>query len=96
MKKNVIIINVGRGPVIDEKGLVKALNEGLIAGAGLDVLETEPLPADSPLLTIQDNTKLVITPHVGWASVESRQRSVDEVECNIEAFLNHKDRNIVG
>ena len=74
---------------------MRALNEGLIAGAGLDVMETEPLPADSPLLEIQDSTKLVITPHIGWASVESRQRSVDEVIKNIEAYLNGEERNIV-
>lgn len=95
MKENVLIINAGRGSIISEKCLVRALNEGLIAGAGLDVLETEPLLPDSALLTIQDNTKLVITPHVGWASVESRQQAVNEVAYNIEAFLNHEERNIV-
>lgn len=95
MKPDAVLINVARGPIVNEKCLVRALNEGLIAGAGLDVMETEPLPADSPLLEIQDSTKLVITPHIGWASVESRQRSVDEVIKNIEAYLNGEERNIV-
>lgn len=95
MKRNAILINVARGPVVVEKDLVRALKENLIAAAGLDVMETEPLPADSELLSIQDNTKLVLTPHVGWASVESRQRSINEIAYNIEAFLNGKERNIV-
>lgn len=95
MKRSAVLINVARGPVVDEGSLVKALKEGLIAGAGLDVMETEPLPADSPLLELQDSTKLVITPHIGWASVESRQRSVDEVLKNIEAYVGGVERNIV-
>lgn len=96
MKRNVLIINTARGAVMNENDLVRALDEGLIAGAGLDVFETEPLPAYSGLLKVKDNTKLVMTPHVGWASVESRQQAVYEVEYNIEAYLRHEDRNVVG
>lgn len=95
MKRNMILVNMARGAVMNENDLVKALDEGLIAGAGLDVFETEPLPAYSRLLKIKDNTKLVMTPHVGWASVESRQQAVYEVECNIEAYLKHEERNVV-
>ncbi|MCD8037806.1 MAG: hydroxyacid dehydrogenase [Lachnospiraceae bacterium] len=96
MKETAILINTARGPIVNERDLARALNEGLIAAAGLDVLEKEPLPQDSPLLSIQDGTRLVVTPHVGWASVEARQRSVEEVAANIDAYLRGIDRNVVN
>lgn len=95
MKKSAVIINVGRGTIINETDLAKALNEDLIAGAGLDVLEREPINEDNPLLKIQDSTKLLITPHIAWASVEARKRLWNDVDLNIEAFINGEERNLV-
>lgn len=96
MKKSAYFINVGRGPIVAEEDLVKALEEGLIRAAGLDVMCVEPLPIDSPLLKIQDSQKLLITPHTAWATSEARQRCVDEVAENIKAFLRGESRNIVS
>ena len=95
MKKNAILINVGRGPIVNEKDLAEALNAGVIAGAGLDVLSAEPMKADNPLLAVQDSRKLVITPHIAWASVEARQKLVDEVAENVRAWMNGTPRNLV-
>ena len=95
MKPSVVLINVGRGPIVDEPALVDALNNGQIAGAGLDVMETEPLPADSPLFNVKDPDKLLMTPHMAWASVEARQRLVNEVALNLKAFLRGERRNRV-
>lgn len=96
MKKSAYLLNLGRGSIINEHDLVKALEEGLIAGVGLDVLSEEPMTANSPFLSIKKNRhKLLITPHIGWASVESRNRVLQEVYKNIEAFSNGEERNIV-
>lgn len=96
MKETAILINVARGPVVDTQALYDALIRNQIAAAGLDVLEKEPMTKDNPLAKIQDSTKLVITPHMSWASVESRTRLVEEVYKNIEAFLNGENRNVVN
>lgn len=96
MKKSAILVNVARGPVVDTQALYEALTEGQIAAAGLDVLEKEPISKDNPLGTIKDSTKLIITPHMAWASTEARERLVSEVAKNIEAFLGGEDRNIVN
>lgn len=93
MKKNAILVNVARGPVVVDADLAEALEQGIIAGAGLDVLTVEPMEADNPLARIKDSTKLIITPHMAWASVEARQRCLDEVYKNIEAFMNGEERN---
>lgn len=95
MKKTAIFLNLGRGPIVVEKDLAKALKEGEIAAAGLDVLCVEPIAADNPLNEIKDSNKLIITPHIGWASRETRQRLMDEVYKNIEAFQKGEERNIV-
>lgn len=95
MKKNAILLNLGRGTIVNEKELVKALNENLIAAAGLDVLEHEPMNQGNPLLQVQDGSKLLVTPHIAWASVEARQTVIKEVYANIEAFSNGKKRNRV-
>ncbi len=95
MKKDAILLNLGRGPILDEKALAQALLKGEIGGAGLDVLCVEPMAADSPLLAVKDSTRLIITPHIGWATVEARQRCVDEVAKNIEAYLAGRERNCV-
>ncbi len=96
MKKTAILINVARGPVVNTQALYDALTGGEIAAAGLDVLEKEPMAKDNPLRQIQDSTKLIVTPHMSWASVESRIRVVEETCRNIEAFLHEEERNVVG
>lgn len=93
MKRNAILINVARGPVVNDADLAEALNNGTIAGAGLDVLGVEPMEKDNPLGLIKDSRKLLITPHMAWASVESRQRCFDEVLLNIRAFMEGGERN---
>lgn len=95
MKDSALLINVARGPIVNEIDLAKALEENIIGGAGLDVLGIEPMAKDNPLSRIKDSTKLIITPHMAWASVEARQRCFDEVYKNIEAFLNGEERNIL-
>lgn len=96
MKKTAILINVARGPIVNTQDLYEALMEGKIMAAGLDVLEKEPMELSNPLSKIKDSTKLIITPHMSWASVEARTRLVEEAAKNIEAFLNGEDRNIVN
>ncbi len=96
MKETAILVNVARGPVVDTQALYEALTEGRIAAAGLDVLEKEPISKDNPLGKIKDSTKLIITPHMAWASTEARMRLVDEVTKNIQAFLDGEERNIVN
>ena len=87
MKPEAVFINVGRGPIVEENGLLRALQEERIAGAALDVLEQEPMAADNPLLAIQDSRRLLITPHMAWASRESRQLLVKKLEENLQSFL---------
>jgi glycerate dehydrogenase len=93
MKKSAILLNLGRGPIIDEEGLARALKEERIAGAGLDVITKEPISEDNPLNDIKDSTRLIITPHIAWATYEARERLMKEVYENICAFINGKDRN---
>lgn len=95
MKSSAILINVARGPIVNEADLVTALKEGIIAGAGLDVISAEPMKEGNPLLEIQDSGKLVVTPHIAWATGEARQRLTDEVYLNIEAFLRGEKRNLI-
>ena len=96
MKKTAILINVARGPVVNNHDLYEALKAGTIAGAGLDVIEKEPITADNPLSKIMDSNKLYITPHLAWASVEARTRCVEGVRMNIQAFQKGEKRNIVN
>lgn len=92
MKKNAVLINTSRGQVIDETALAEALKNGIIAGAGLDVLETEPPRADCPLFGL-DNC--YITPHIAWAGFETRERLMKICRENVEAFLSGKPVNLV-
>jgi len=87
MKKEAIFLNLGRGPIVVEEDLAKALEEGWIQAAGLDVLAKEPMAADNPLRGIKDSNKLLITPHIAWASVEARTRLMKIIEGQIEEFL---------
>lgn len=95
MKKTAYLINVGRGGIIVEEDLAKALTENEIAGAGLDVLEHEPMEKNNLLLGIRNSMRLIITPHIAWASVESRKRCVEEVILNIESYIEGNSRNRV-
>lgn len=95
MKKSAVLLNLGRGPIVDEHALCRALKEDWIAGAGLDVLTAEPMAADNPLIEIQDSTRLIITPHIAWATVEARQRVTQEVYENILACQRNEERNVV-
>ena len=81
MKPSSIFINVGRGPIVVEQDLADALNEGVIAAAGLDVLAVEPMAENNPLRYIKDSEKLIITPHIAWASIEARTRLM-QIICN--------------
>ena len=87
MKRSAIFLNLGRGPIVVESDLAEALKSGEIAAAGLDVLTTEPMTADNPLREIKDSGKLIITPHIAWASVEARTRLMKQVEQNIREFF---------
>lgn len=95
MKKTAVLLNLGRGKIVNEEALVKALETEEIAGAGLDVISVEPILPDNPLLRITDSTKLIVTPHIAWATVEARRRCLEEVYENIVAFTHGEDRNIV-
>ena len=94
MKDTAIFINVARGPIVDEKGLAKALHKKKIAAAGLDVLEHEPMDKDCPLCKLDESDRLLITPHIAWAAVEARTRLLDEVWMNLDAFMNGEERNV--
>lgn len=92
MKNTAFLINTSRGQVIDEKALAEALNDGKIAGAGLDVLSSEPPERDNPLLGAKN---CFITPHIAWAGYETRVRLMDICRSNVEAFLSGKAQNCV-
>lgn len=96
MKKSAILVNVARGPVVDDEALYTALMENQIAAAGLDVTSTEPMKASNPLSKFMDSNRLLITPHMAWASIEARTRVVTETYQNIQAFLRGENRNIVN
>jgi len=93
MKKSAVLINTSRGPVIDELALKTALDNGVISHAYLDVLCVEPMSKDCPLINAKNIT---ITPHIAWAPKESRQRLIDIVASNIQAFLDGKEQNVVN
>ena len=93
MKPNAVIVNTGRGPLINEADLCEALAAKRIAGAGLDVQEVEPPAEDSPLYTL-DN--VIITPHMGWKGLETRQRLVGIIRDNVQAFFKGEPINVVS
>lgn len=93
MKTSAVIVNTGRGPLINEADLCEALAAKRIAGAGLDVQEVEPPAADSPLYTL-DN--VIITPHMGWKGLETRQRLVGIIRDNVQAFFKGEPINVVS
>lgn len=87
MKPSAVLLNVGRGPIIVEEDLAKALENGTIAAAGIDVLDEEPMNAKNPLRRITDSTKLIITPHIAWASMEARTKLMESIYNQIAEFL---------
>lgn len=93
MKDGVILINTARGGLISEKDVADALNDGKIAAAGVDVVQKEPIPADSPLLSAKN---CYITPHIAWAPRETRNRLLGIVVDNLQAFLNGEKLNVVN
>ncbi len=93
MKPGSFLINTGRGPLVDEAALACALNAGILAGAGLDVLSKEPPAADNPLLTARN---CIITPHIAWATLAARQRLMNATVANVRAFLSGHPQNLVG
>jgi glycerate dehydrogenase len=93
MKRSAWIINTSRGPLIDEQALADALHNGIIAGAGLDVLSVEPPPPDHPLLAAPN---CFVTPHIAWATTAARRRLMDEAVENIRSFLRGEPRNVVN
>lgn len=95
MKPTALLINTARGGIVDEVALADALRDNRLGGAGIDVLTTEPPRAGNPLLA-DDIPNLILTPHIAWASVESRQRLLDQIGLNIAAFLNGEPRNRVN
>ena len=92
MKPIAFLLNTSRGPLIDESALAKALNEGRIAGAGLDVLAVEPPTADNPLLRAKN---CLITPHIAWATRAARSRLMEAVVENVRAYLTGESKNVV-
>lgn len=93
MKDGVMIINDSRGPLIVEEDLRDALNSGKVAGAALDVVSTEPIQMDNPLL---DAKNVILTPHIAWAPKESRQRLMDIAAANLKAFQDGEAQNVVN
>ncbi|HHJ34203.1 MAG TPA: D-2-hydroxyacid dehydrogenase [Gammaproteobacteria bacterium] len=94
MRPDAILINTARGGLIDERALLSALEDKQIAAAALDVLEEEPPSGNHPLINYHADN-LIITPHVAWASQQSRQRLVNEIAKNIEAYSSAQKRNVI-
>jgi glycerate dehydrogenase len=95
MRPDAILINTARGALVDERALVQALKRGTIAGAGIDVLRTEPPSDGNPLLS-EELPNLVVTPHIAWASRQAMQALADQVVDNLEAFVRGEPRNLLG
>ena len=93
MKPGALLINTARGRLVDTIALAKALHDGEIAGAGLDVMETAPPPTDHPLYTAPN---CHITPHIGWATQAARRRLIDIAVENVRAFINGHPQNVVN
>lgn len=93
MKPTALLINASRGPVIHEAAVAKALNEGRLGGAGLDVLSSEPPEKENPLLSARN---CLVTPHVAWATTAARRRSIEIAAGNVKAFLAGEPRNVVS
>lgn len=95
MKKHSVLVNVARGPIVVDEDLARAIDEGIIGGAALDVFKVEPMPAENPLLNVRNKEKLVMTPHIAWASEEARNRLFMDLLENISAYDRGELRNRV-
>ena len=93
MKDGALLVNNARGQLLNEQDVADALNSGKLAGAALDVVSAEPVHADNPLLSAKN---CILTPHISWAPLESRQRIMDITAANIQAFLNGTPQNVVN
>lgn len=93
MKENSIVINMGRGPIVVDEDLARAIDEEKILGAALDVFSVEPIKEDNPLLSVKNKDRLILTPHIAWASVEARNRLFTDLLENIRAFNRGERRN---
>ena len=93
MKPSAFLLNTSRGPIVVDEDLADALNNDVIAGAGIDVLSTEPPPKDNPLFKAKN---CIITPHIAWATKEARARLMDTTVKNLAAFLQGKPVNVVN
>lgn len=95
VKDNLILLNLGRGGIVNEKALASAIDNDLILGACIDVFTSEPMEPDNPLLCVKNRDKLFMTPHIAWASIEARNRVVIEICENIKSFEKGEERNRV-
>ncbi|MDR1592900.1 MAG: D-2-hydroxyacid dehydrogenase [Prevotellaceae bacterium] len=86
MKPSALLVNTGRGHIVNESDLVEAINSGIIAGAALDVFSKEPLPENNPLLKVKYPDRLILTPHIAWTSIESRKKLLQGIVNNIHEF----------
>jgi glycerate dehydrogenase len=93
MKKNAVLINMGRGPIVVEEDLAAAIDENIIQGAALDVFCVEPIANENSLLSVKNKEKLVLTPHIAWSSVEARNRLYNDLLDNIRSFYNGEEKN---
>jgi len=91
MKSSAILVNTGRGGIVNEQDLAEAIDEGLIRGAAIDVFETEPIPDNHPLLRIKNRERLVLTPHMTWSSLEARMNLIEGIKINIREFLSRSE-----
>ena len=96
MQRRPLIINAGRGGLVNEAALAEALVAGKIAGAGFDVTSVEPMPADHPFQALLGRPDFILTPHVAWASRQATQAVADQVFANIDALIAGKPVNVVG
>jgi glycerate dehydrogenase len=95
MTRKPLLINTARGGLVVEEDLERALEEGLVSGAGIDVTLPEPPPADGPLMRMARRRNVIVTPHVAWASDEAQQTVADQLIDNVENFVAGRPTNLV-
>ena len=96
MKRRPLIVNTARGGLVNEADLVRALDAGLVSGAGFDVVDGEPPATDNPLMLAASRHNVIVTPHVAWASDEAQQALADQLMDNIENFVGGHPTNLVS
>ena len=93
MKPTALLINMGRGGIVNETDLVKAINEGVIAGAGVDVFSQEPIKQDHPFYGVGDQQRLLLTPHIAWTSIEARRLLIEKIAENIRNYIKESEKS---